>query len=317
MKNLTDNIIPLLNAQCDRPKAMRPVASSTTRHGKVFVARESKLTVMFQTDEFQTIYNIFVVVLIILSLQTLYDDISSHSLTKALNFELMTWAFGKPSTTALIWSLMFLQTLAVFPLFHYWAFNRLGTSTLYVTLYITYQLFLLAWPCLMALQHHLPPASALVVGCEQLRLIMKIHSFVRENVPMVSSRLRLKDCTDVDLKAIGLDFSNYVYFLFCPTLIYRPSYPRTPKIRWNVVVENFTHVVASLFYTYYIFVRYCVPQFKNTGVDGSDSLVAPFKLKQLLAAAFHSMVPGTVVMLLAFFAILHSWLNAFAGSLRC
>eukprot|EP00048_Salpingoeca_helianthica_P022771 m.20276 g.20276 ORF g.20276 m.20276 type:complete len:565 (-) comp7784_c0_seq1:74-1768(-) len=317
MRNLVDDLTPLLNS-VERPnKALRPVSGNTRdlpeRIQKKFVARESKLTEMFQLQEFQTIYNIFVVVLIILSLQTLYDDLfaHSHSLAKALNFELMTWAFGQVGTTSTIWCLMFLQTLAIYPLFRAWTFNRLGSSYFYSFLYLLYQVILLVWPPLLVLHYHLPPASGLIVGCEQLRLIMKSHSFVRENTPLVTRLLKLRDCTAADLQNIGLDFSHYIYFLFAPTLLYRPSYPRTPKIRWNVVVENFTHVVAALFYTYYIFSRYCVPQFQHTGIGG-----ASFKVKTLLSATFLSMVPGTVVMLLAFFAILHSWLNAFAEMLR-
>lgn len=48
---------------------------SAPQQGKVFRPRESKLTVMFQTEEFATIYNIFVAVLIILSLETLYEQV--------------------------------------------------------------------------------------------------------------------------------------------------------------------------------------------------------------------------------------------------
>lgn len=309
MQNLIEDFAPLINASHDRPRALRPVGAPVeAKKGKVFLPRESKLTDMFQLPEFQTIYNIFIVVLVILSLQTLYEDVSTHSLSKALNFELMTWSFGQVGTTSTIWTLMFLQTLIVFPLFRLWAFRRLGTHPIYLILYICYQVFLLVWPCAAALHYHLPPASGLIVGCEQMRLMMKIHSFVRDNTPAVISVIKLKDCTTVDLQKLGLDFSNYMYFLFAPTLIYRANYPRTPKIRWNIVVEHLTHVLASLFYTYYIFVRYCVPQFQHTGVE-----TANFKAKHLLSATFLSMVPGTVVMLLAFFAILHSWLNAFAG----
>lgn len=314
MKNLLDDIVPLLD-DVARPKAMRPVSvkpSVPTRTLKVFVARESKLTEMFKLQEFQTIYNIFLAILVILSLQTLYDDFFTHSLAKALNFELMTWAFGQVGVTSTIWMLMFIQTLLIFPLFRFWAFSRLGSNLFYLFLYLAYQVFMLVWPPLLVLKYHLPPASGLIVGCEQLRMIMKTHSFVRENVPLVKPLLKLPDCTPADLRSIGLDFSHYVYFLFAPTLLYRSSYPRTPKIRWNIVVENLTHVIASLFYTYYIFARYCVPQFERIGLDDT----AAFRVKHLLSTTFLSMVPGTVVMLLAFFAILHSWLNAFAEMLR-
>lgn len=57
---------------------------STPQQGKVFRPRESKLTVMFQTEEFATIYNIFVAVLIILSLETLYEQVRGRHVSVVL-----------------------------------------------------------------------------------------------------------------------------------------------------------------------------------------------------------------------------------------
>ena len=69
---------------------------------------------------------------------------------------------------------------------------------------------------------------------------------------------------------------------------------------------NLVQVLSALFYTYYIFERFCVPQFKNIG-NGAGSV------KTVLESVFMSMLPAFLVLLLAFFAILHSWLNAWAG----
>ena len=52
----------------------------------------------------------------------------------------------------------------------------------------------------------------------QTRMLMKAHSFVRENVPRVT--------TGKAENWSGLNFSRYIYFLFAPTLIYRDEYPR-------------------------------------------------------------------------------------------
>ena len=38
------------------------------------------------------------------------------------------------------------------------------------------------------------------------------------------------------------DFSQFLYFLFAPTLIYRDSYPMTPKVRWDIVRTNLAQV---------------------------------------------------------------------------
>uniref|UniRef100_A0A2K6GDD7 Sterol O-acyltransferase 1 n=1 Tax=Propithecus coquereli TaxID=379532 RepID=A0A2K6GDD7_PROCO len=53
-----------------------------------------------------------------------------------------------------------------------------------------------------------------------IRLIMKAHSFVRENVPRVLNSAKEKSST-VPVPTVN----QYLYFLFAPTLIYRDSYP--------------------------------------------------------------------------------------------
>lgn len=66
---------------------------------------------------------------------------------------------------------------------------------------------------------------------------------------------------------------------------------RTPTIRWNYVVSNFAQVTACLFYTYYIFERFCVPVFRHF----NEEHVTP---KALLLSVFGSMLPGTLVLMI-------------------
>lgn len=47
-------------------------------------------------------------------------------------------------------------------------------------------------------------------------MLMKIYAFIRTVSP------RYLESNSVPLP----DFSNYLYFLFAPTLVYRDSYPR-------------------------------------------------------------------------------------------
>ena len=85
---------------------------------------------------------------------------------------------------------------------------------------------------------HVPVASALIIACEKVRLFMKIHSYVRETVPNVLAARRNPHYESIDAHlAIG-DFNHYLYFLFCPTLIFRTSYPRTNRIHWYYVRGN-------------------------------------------------------------------------------
>jgi len=163
--------------------------------------------------------------------------------------------------------------------------------------------------------------------------MLKIHAFVRESAPKVLSYKKLqglKDNSDPPTEADQADegtddatnsdktvkenqplpeFGQYLYFLFCPTLIYRDQYPMTPYIRWNYVVSNSLQTLACIFYTYYVFARFCVPVFRSVGKG-------QWSFKHFTLSVFSCMLPGTMVLVLGFFAILHSWLNAFAEMTR-
>ncbi|XP_068614322.1 sterol O-acyltransferase 1-like [Brachionichthys hirsutus] len=103
--------------------------------------------------------------------------------------------------------------------------------------------------------------------------------------------------------------SSYLYFLFCPTLIYRESYPRNSHIRWKYVGVTVGMILGCLFYGNFILVRLCVPiiQAENN---------QPFTNRAFVLAVFNSILPGIMLLLLCFFAFLHCWLNLFGELLR-
>lgn len=159
---------------------------------------------------------------------------------------------------------------------------------------------------------------------------MKSHAFVRTSAEEVYTRqIALKSSAnsspnrqshvDTTKKATKPttethpwcpDFSHYLYFLFAPTLIYRHSYPRTDSVRWYYVATNFFQVAGCVLLSYYIFVRFCFAEFVNFG-QSTD-----YTLRQFILTASATSLPGGLVMLLTFFAALHSWMNAFAEMLR-
>ncbi|CAH1789986.1 unnamed protein product, partial [Owenia fusiformis] len=279
---------------------------------KVFQIRRSVLTELLQINHIRTIYHIFIAIMIIFSLNTmLYDIIEKGYLS--LEFEMMLWAFGKLPQVMYLWTCMSISTLAVYPVFNFWANNRIAGPTglfdnAFIVLYIIYMIAFLVWPVTYINMENMPPASSVTLACEQVRLVMKTHAFVRENWPRARN---YKPHSDDDNHDEGPcpDFGKYLYFLFAPTLIYRDSYPRTKSIRWNYVVSNFAQVWACMFYVYYIFQRFCVPVFRNFSQDHVT-------VKALILSVFNCMLPGTLVLFIAFFAVLHSWLNAFAEMLR-
>ncbi|CAJ0922155.1 unnamed protein product [Ranitomeya imitator] len=280
-------------------------------HGKVFVSRRSLLDELFEVNHFRTIYHMFIALLILFILSTVVVDcIDKNRLV--LEFDLLFYAFGKFHIVFSTWICMFLSTLIVpYVLLNMWAqgyktsSHRTIRSLFYGSLYLAFQMLGLGFcPAYIVLQHNLPPASRFIVILEQVRMIMKVHSFIRENIPRVLSFAKEKS-TVVPVPQV----TQYLYFLFVPTLIYRDNYPRNPSIRWGYVATKFAQVLGCLFYAYYVFVRLCIPLFRNISQE-------PFSLRVLVLCIFNSILPGVLILFLAFFAFLHCWLNAFAEMLR-
>ncbi|XP_066453489.1 sterol O-acyltransferase 1 [Eleutherodactylus coqui] len=284
---------------------------SAAEHGKVFVSRRSLLDELFEVNHFRTIYHMFIALLILFILSTVVVDCIDQG-RLVLEFDLFSYAFGKFSIVLSTWICMFLSTLIIpYVLLSSWAqgyktsSHRTIRSLFYASLYMAFQMFGLGFcPAYIVLQHNLPPASRFIVILEQVRQIMKVHSFVRENIPRVLASAKEKSTV-----APVPQVTQYLYFLFAPTLIYRDNYPRNPTIRWGYVATKFAQVLGCLFYAYYVFVRLCIPLFRNISLE-------PFSLRVMVLCVFNSILPGVLILFLAFFAFLHCWLNAFAEMLR-
>ncbi|XP_074835923.1 sterol O-acyltransferase 2 [Carettochelys insculpta] len=277
---------------------------------KVFVEQQSLLDELLEVEHFRTIYHMFVAVLCVFILSTLAVDFLDQG-RLVLDFELFIFAFGGLPTALSAWLVMFLYTLLLpYKALQLWAgsyrtvrFPRLFTALLWGALLVCHATMLGFYPVYILIHHELQPASRFIVTLEQIRFLMKSHSFLREAVPGI---IRIKPMDGVGKPPA---FSTYLYFLFCPTLIYRESYPRTPYIRWNYVAQNFAKFLGCLFYCYFILERLCIPVFTNMSKQ-------PFSTKTLVLSIFNSTLPGTFLLFLSFFAFLHCWLNAFAEMLR-
>ncbi|KAM9761677.1 sterol O-acyltransferase 1 isoform 2-T2 [Menidia menidia] len=281
--------------------------------GKQFVSRRSLLDELFEVNHIRTIYHMFIALLILFILSTLVVDFIDEG-RLVLDFDLLVYAFGKFPLVVCTWICMFLSVLLIpYTLFHLWSQSQLGPyghsrlySLLFGSVFLLYQGLGLGFlPTYVVVTNSLPPASCFIIILEQVRLMMKAHSFVRENVPKVLTWKKEKSSPAPVVPQV----SQYLYFLFAPTLVYRDRYPRNPVIRWSYVATKFLQVLGCLFYAYYVFVRLCIPQFRSI----SQQL---FDLRAMVLCVFNSILPGVLILFLGFFAFLHCWLNAFAEMLR-
>ncbi|XP_022531351.2 sterol O-acyltransferase 2 [Astyanax mexicanus] len=279
--------------------------------GKVFVARRSILDELFEISHVRTIYHMFIAALFLFIISTLAVDYIDQG-RLVLDFDLFFYAFGQLGTVVWAWFIMFTYTLLGpyhvlsqwADLYHRSSWNMSVSVATAVILLVAQMCVLGYFPVFVVVHYQLPPASRFIVILEQIRFLMKSYSFIRETVVAV---VREKTAKGESCRFPTL--SNYLYFLFCPTLIYREAYPRNPYIRWNYVWRNFAKILGSLFYLYFILVRLCIPVFMNESNR-------PFSTRTLVLAIFHSTLPGMLMLLLGFFAFLHCWLNAFAEMLR-
>ena len=86
------------------------------------------------------------------------------------------------------------------------------------------------------------PCLLFVLCIVYSRLTMKMHSFVTETLRMREQRphMSVEDCVEDAIDIIDDPsrlFWQYHYFLWAPTLIYRNVYPRSPYVRWSLVIE--------------------------------------------------------------------------------
>ncbi|KAL0978892.1 hypothetical protein UPYG_G00177260 [Umbra pygmaea] len=288
-----------------------PHRTHMEKDGKVFMERRSILDELFEINHIRTIYHMFISVLFLFIISTLAVDYIDQG-RLVLEFDLLFYAFGKLHIVTCAWLFMFSYTLA----FPYYCLSLWGSlyqrSPLRIVQKVGVGLVLSAlqttvlgvFPVYIVFHYQLPPASRFIILLEQIRFLMKSYSFIRENLPAI-----LINTTKEGAGPRFPTFSSYLYFLFAPTLIYRESYPRNPYIRWNYVGVTFAKILGCLFYGYFILERLCVPVFMKKSNT-------PFSTRTLVLALFHATLPGMLLLLLAFFAFLHCWLNAFAEMLR-
>ncbi|XP_060619784.2 sterol O-acyltransferase 2-like [Anolis sagrei] len=277
---------------------------------KVFVECKSLIDELLEVQHFRTIYNIFVAMLCIFILRAVIVDFLDNGCF-VLDLEIFTFSFGGLHMVPLPWLIMFLYTLLMpYKVLQIWAasvktlqFPTLLTVIAAVVLLIGHTTVLGFYPIYTVVSQPFGPASRLIIILEQLRFLMKSHSFLRETVPPI---LR---ATSNNGKMQPPQFSTYLYFLFCPTFIYREHYPRTPDVRWGYVIGNFTKFFGCLISIAMLYKCHFIPIFSNANKH-------PFSFKTLVLYIFNAIVPAIYCLLLSFFGFLHCWQNAFAEMLR-
>uniref|UniRef100_A0A673G7Y1 O-acyltransferase n=1 Tax=Sinocyclocheilus rhinocerous TaxID=307959 RepID=A0A673G7Y1_9TELE len=299
----------ILKAKGERSQPNKQFHKNIKDKSVVHVSLSSEL---FEISHIRTIYHMFIAALLLFIISTLAVDYIDQG-RLVLDFDLFYYAFGQLGTVVWAWTLMLAYALlGPYYVLSVWAslnhsrgWRTCVSAAAALTLCAAQTSMLGIFPVYIVLHYQLPPASRFIIILEQIRFVMKSYSFIRETTPAV-----LKNTPQKGEPLRYPSLSSYLYFLFCPTLIYREVYPRNPYIRWNYVGMNFLKVKSlTLFYLYFILVRLCIPVFTNKSNQ-------PFSTRTFILALFHAAFPGMLMLMLGFYAFLHCWLNAFAEMLR-
>lgn len=286
-------------------------------HEKVFKIRESLLTELFKINHIRTMRHIIIAVLIIVCMDIIVYDLTTYGRVQ-LEFDLFFWVFeGLWYTLAFIWLPMQISSLLViYAGFYIYADRRKHFHSskgefdfLFLFMYLSFMICFIVLPIWNI--GELSVCCRIIVLFEQVRILMKMHAFVRSNVPRVLIDTdENKNDSDVPKPIKCPEFSKYAYYMFAPTLIYRDNYPRHEgPIDWMIVLNHFGEVAACMIYVYCLLDRACIP------------IYSQFKIKQLTLSSYIqlvslSMLPGGLILLNGFFALLHSWMNAWAEMLK-
>ncbi|KAJ8918846.1 hypothetical protein NQ315_011133 [Exocentrus adspersus] len=281
---------------------------------KKFEARNSLLTDLFESNpHIKTILHVFIATLLSLFVNKVAHDYLEKGEID-LGFGLIHDGFGKLHVAICAWLLFFTTTCLCYLSFFIWARARMSLFPKSVNIKIWDTICLLPLPGYYVLSFRLaasivaifrlPQATAAIILVEQIRMAMKVHAFIRSNVPKV---LNYKTHSEQHLTLPS--FKHFLYFLFAPTLIYRDEYPRTSSVRKSFVMYRLLEILGVVLFYSFLLNRFLFPVYQDFGLR-------KFTWNEIIISIFESAIVGILILTSTFFLILHSVQNVFAELLR-
>lgn len=293
---------------------------------KLHQFRDSELSVLFQSEK--DIKSIYYIILTLLFWVTIYVLIESYQRTG-------TFIDTK------FWGTM----LRGFPIFFKYHFGLMLYSTsivLYVQIVkalssrynkINYYLLMTGYILIQSVipfvvftrfvgeDYGFPAGTSM--GAEMVRFMMKMHSYFREKMLYglkeyhmeyatfsPSSRNTSGEVLEITIEDYITELKRYAYYFFCPSLIYRDSYPRLPKFRVWTFLSYLANLIFCIMF-FYVFVMYvCEPYFSKTQIKNY------YSLSHFINDCLHLSLPSSIFLMGSFFMLLHTWMNLWSEILR-
>ncbi|KAI5804344.1 MBOAT, membrane-bound O-acyltransferase family-domain-containing protein [Geopyxis carbonaria] len=327
----------------DAPPSLHSIKHARREKRRLFptVAYESRVShfdPQSQHRDFRGFFTLFWVGLFIMVLSTAMRNVrDTGTVLRTSIFSLFAEA---PLELGIADGVMALSTGFVLPLQELFAQGTLSWSGGgYILHHIIQTFWLGAWiylPFFMGWQW----THQVFFTLHSLVLLMKIHSYSDYcgHLSECLNRLRSLDnnnlnteCTeDSNLREIlafeltspsgkvtypqNLTWTNFVDYMFCPTLCYELSYPRTEpqKIRWGKVAEKAAAVFGCVFLLTVTSEEFILPVMKDAAFQ-LESAHTPFEISLILMENISLLLfPFMVTFLLVFLVIFEYVLGAFA-----
>ncbi|XP_072388023.1 sterol O-acyltransferase 1-like isoform X2 [Diabrotica undecimpunctata] len=276
---------------------------------KIFEVRKSILTELYEDNihtraiiNFIMGFSIFNMVTLILKDYVYYGRLSSA-------FILIFNQFRNLHVTFLIWIVLNLLIFICYYVYLFWGkLRRKVPNTwfwdrIWLTVFIGYITIMFYVTTILVIYLEMQFATKLLILSESTRLLMKLYSFVRSNVPRVTTFRSPNDCVHIPT------FGKYLYFLYAPTLIYRDEYPRTGHIRWSFVFYRVLEVFGII-----VSLAFLAENIAN--MIFMDTCKQPITVPQFLVLILQGSLISTVILLLLWWLVFHSVQNAVGEMLR-
>lgn len=156
--------------------------------------------------------------------------------------------------------------------------------------YFAFQVGLVLSSIILSLSLPISPLMRFILACQTTILFMKVHSFFITREDMITSG---KQWDAVSL----MDFGR---FLFFPTLIFHPAFPRKRSTDWGYVARNWLTAFCTFSVVYVLIVDFIYVELRSRL---SSSLLHLF---------VHMGFPTLGMWLLLFYGIFHGLLNGWA-----
>lgn len=291
---------------------------------KVHKTRSSLLIRMHRNVNVRTIYHIFIAIMVVMILEEILHTYFTTGYL--IDVSLFYYVFGDLPSVGIFWLFMVAYAYLIVP-FVQVVHARQITYYTWLPIYCVMVLVMLVVPSWFCLHMQLPMASGLIVTCEMTRMWLKMHSYLREKLLFANGdneyrnfipefltkkgvTLQSLNIPELKIEDLATEYYKFTYFFFAPTLIFRDHYPRTNfSDRNSRIISSLLNVLGTIFYTFIIFQRHCFPYFQ-------ESWKEEYNFKFILTSWFKAMIPATMLLILLFFGMLHSWFNLWAEILR-